>query len=362
MNYLLSSLIIISFSLPFKKSERILESKEIEIQVKFDTLKLKERIDSILTSKFENRKLNGNVLVVNQGQEIIKKSFGFADADKNQKLNEHFRFNIGSIYKEFPAVAIMQLKEKGELTLQDNLSQYITDLPKWSDNISIIHLLQYSSGLPKVNWSEHFSKKEMVTDKIVYDDLKAVKQLEFTPGTDYLYSNYSPILLIKIVEKITGQDFKKYAQENLFAPYGLDQSIIKDQFPYKDKTLMAIPFNENYEVDNYKISMPTVLFSSTVNDMFKWFMHLDSYDIISKESVKILSQEAKIGNNIQAPLGRFDWNNDLAVEHLHHGSSASYECIVRRFKQKDLTIIILTNQKHGNVHEISQEILELFKD
>ena len=106
--------------------------------------------------------------------------------------------------------------------------------------------------------------------------------------------------------------------------------------------------------------MPTVLFSSTVQDMYKWFKHLDSFDIISKESVKILSKEAKIGHNIQAPLGRFDWNDDLAIEHLHHGSSGNYECVVRRFKQKDLTIVILTNQKHGNVNEISQEIFELF--
>lgn len=361
MNYLFSSLILILLLIPFKKSQNDIETKEKETQVKNNPDKLKEEIDSILTSKYENGKLNGNVLVVHKGKEILKKSYGYADADKSQKLNENFRFNIGSVYKEFPAVAIMQLKEKGALTLQDKLSEYITDLPKWSDSISIIQLLQYSGGLPKIKWDLHFSEGKMVTNEIIYDDLKAVKQLEFAPGTDYLYSNYSPILLIKIVEKITGQDFRKYAKENLFDPYGLDQSIISDQFPYKDKTLMAIPFNENYEVDSYKISIPTVLFSSTVNDMYKWFKHLDSYDIISKESVKILSQEAKIGDNIQAPLGRFDWDNGLAVEHLHHGSSASYECVVRRFKQKDLTIVILTNQKHGNVNEISQEILELFE-
>ncbi|SFC95474.1 CubicO group peptidase, beta-lactamase class C family [Zunongwangia mangrovi] len=360
MKYLLSSIILISFFLPLKKYQIDLKPNKIQIQQKRDTEKLREKIDSILTSKYEKGKLNGNVLVVHKGNELFKKSYGFADADKNQKLNENFRFNIGSIYKEFPAVAIMQLKEKGALTLHDKLSKYVRDLPNWSDNISIIELLQYSSGLPKVNWGGHFSNGEMVTDQIIFNDLKAIETLEFSPGTDYLYSNYNPILLIKIVEEITQQNFTEYAQENLFNPYSLNSSKISDQFPYKDKTLMAIPFDENYEIDNYKISMPTVLFSSTVQDMYKWFKHLDSFDIISKESVKILSKEAKIGHNIQAPLGRFDWNDDLAIEHLHHGSSGNYECVVRRFKQKDLTIVILTNQKHGNVNEISQEIFELF--
>ncbi|MCH4824600.1 beta-lactamase family protein [Gramella lutea] len=361
MNNILSSIIIISLLSPFTKSQSEIELKKIETNRNHDPIGLVEKIDSILTLKFDNGILNGNVLVVQKGQAIFKKSYGFADADKSQKLNENFRFNIGSVYKEFPAVAIMQLKEKGALTLQDKLGKYITDLPKWSDSISIIQLLQYSSGLPKINWGEHFSNGEMVTSQMIYDDLKAIQKLKFTPGTDYLYSNYSPILLIKIVEKISGQNFKEYTKQNLFNPYGLYQSKISDQFPYKDQTLMAIPFNEKFEVDNYKISIPSILFSSTVSDMYKWFKYLDSYDIISKESVKILSQEAIIGNNIQAPLGSFEWDNDLAIEHIHHGSSGNYECVVRRFKQKDLTIVILTNQKHGNVYEISQEILELFK-
>jgi len=363
MKYIIPTCIILSFALFHHQTqlpENTRTKNSVDFQKEQNLHQLQAAIDSLLTSKFNNGKLNGNVLVVEKGKEVFKKSFGFADAAKKQKLNEDFRFNIGSVYKEFPAVAIMQLEEAGELNLQNKLNQYINGLPNWADSISIKHLLQYSSGLPTINWGEHFSKGIVVTNEMILEDLRDIKQLEFPSGTDYLYSNYSPILLVEIVEKITSQDFKNYAQEKLLDPFKLNQSIFKEQYPYKDKTLMAIPFNENYEVDTYKISMPLVLFSSTVSDMNKWFQHLDSFDIISEKSVRFLSEEAKTRNNIQAPLGRSEWGNGKIVEHSHHGSSASYECVVRRFKQKDLTIVILTNQKHRNVYDISNEILALF--
>ncbi|MDT0676597.1 serine hydrolase domain-containing protein [Autumnicola musiva] len=354
MKYSLSTSIILSILIffPFLKSQG---------QTGNDSGKISRQIDSILTSKSLNGKLNGNVLVLKDGKELYQNSFGFADANKTKKLTRDYRFNIGSVYKEFPAVAIMQLKESGRLKLQDKLSTYLPGLPNWAHTISILNLLQYSGGLPKIDWGGHFSKGETVTDAMIMSDLQKIKQLDFSPGSDYLYSNYSPILLTKIVEHISGQDFQKYARLNLFDPYGLENSKISEQYPYKDKTLMAIPFNENYEADSYKISMPLILFSATTEDMYQWFHHLDSFHIVSKNSVEILSQEAKEGTNIQAPLGRCDWKNGQVVEHSHHGSSASYECVIRRFKQDDLSIIILTNQKHRNVYDISDEILALFE-
>ncbi len=83
--------------------------------------------------------------------------------------------------------------------------------------------------------------------------------------------------------------------------------------------------------------------------------------MLANRSVKTLSEKAKTGDNIQAPLGACDWKNDKIIEHSHHGSTASYECVVRRFKQDGITIVILTNQKHRNVHDISDEIYNILK-
>jgi hypothetical protein len=121
---------------------------------------------------------------------------------------------------------------------------------------------------------------------------------------------------------------------------------------------MAIPFNSDYEEDSYKLTISGAIFSLSARDLYNWLYNLHSYKIISKSSLKTLSEKADFSGNIQSPLGNAEWKNGNVVEHSHHGSSGNYECIVRRFYSgKDvLTIIVQTNQKHSNVHDISDEI------
>ncbi len=319
----------------------------------------KSQIDSYLNELHQNGKLNGNILVVKDDKTLYEKSFGYADGSKNTPLKKDFRFNIGSVYKEFPAVAVMQLSEKNLLNTDDKIQKYLPNLPSWSKEISIKHLLQYSSGLPNIKADEYVRKNLTLSDELILKDLQNIKELEFESGTDYLYSNYNPILLMKIVEKVTRKTFSEYAKENIFEPYGLNSTIIKDQYPYKDNNLMAIPFDKGFEKDNFKITISGVLFTSTTNDMYRWFKQLDSFKIISKDSLKFLSETVKKGNNIQSPLGVGVWENDKIIEHTHHGSMINYECVIRRFKQNDLTIVILTNQNYRNVYDISIKIREI---
>ncbi len=322
-------------------------------------LNVENAIDAELEFLHKKGKLNGNILVLKNEKIIYEKSFGFVSGSKTDMLNKNYRFNIGSIYKEFPAVAIMQLNEKEKIALEDNINVYLPSLPSWASEVKIKELLQYSSGLPAIDWAEYFSKGINVTDAHIIADINKIKKLEFEPGTDYLYTNYSPIVLMKIVEKITGVSFKTYVEKNLFAPYGLVNSVLKEQYPYKNKHLMAIPFDENFKEDSYRAAVSSVLFSATAMDLYNWFKNLDNFKIIKKESLKILSETVIDADNIQSPLGLGRWNKDLLVEHSHHGSTANYECIVRRLKNENITIVILTNQKHKNVYEISDAILDI---
>lgn len=320
-----------------------------------------DSINTYLNELHAKGKLNGNVLVIKDGKTLYEKSFGYTDGSKKTMLSKDYRFNIGSIYKEFPAVSILQLQEKNQLNLEDKISKYIPDLPNWSEKITVQNLLQYSSGLPTIGWNAYFDKGINVNDHHIMEEIKSVKTLEFEPGSDYLYSNSNPILLIKIIENITKTTFNEYLQENIFIPYGLDNTIIKGQYPYEDKTLMAIPFNTDFKEDDFKLSIKGLLFSSITRDLSNWFEQLGDFKIINKTSVKILSEQAKKGENIQSPLGYTQWENDKIVEHSHHGSSVNYEVMVRRFKQDRITIVILTNQKQGNVYEISEKIYKIIR-
>jgi len=322
-------------------------------------LDIGNNIDSLLNIQYQNGKINGNVLVIKDGSTIYEKSFGYTDGSKESLLTKDFRFNIGSVFKEFPAVAIMQLSESKLIHLDDKIASYLPELPKWSEEISIKNLLQYSSGLPMIQWGEYFGKGLSISDEDIMKDLLNVDSLQFVPGTDYLYTNYSPVLLIKIVERVTSIKFNEYIRTNLLLPFKLNGTILKDKYPYDDVTNMAIPFNSDGENDGYRLSISNILLSCTASDMQNWFTQLDDFKIVSKESVKFLSKTAISEDNIQAPLGYSEWENNELIEHAHHGSSGNYECLIQHFKADNLIIVIMTNQKKKNVHEISNNIYNI---
>ncbi|WP_084196206.1 serine hydrolase domain-containing protein [Pontibacter actiniarum] len=313
-------------------------------------------IGAYLTELHEGGKLNGNVLVMQNDTVLYESSFGYADGGRKHLLTPAHRFALGSIQKEFPGVAIMQLNERGLLSLEDSLSHFLPHLPWWADKISVRNLLQYSSGLPHVDWEARF-EKGVARQTEILQDLSKLEELEFEPGTDYLYSNYNPLLLQSIVESLSGMPFKAYVEQNILLPFELDGIVIKEEYPYKNTELMAIPFDEDFKVDDYQVELMTVC--SSARGMYTWFSRLDDYKIITKESMRQLSEEAMEGDNIQAPLGRCDWEDGDIKLHLHHGNSKNYESLVRHYKKDGLVVVLLTNQEHENLHDIADNIYAL---
>lgn len=320
-----------------------------------------DSLDTYLNHLNKEGKLNGNVLVIQNGKTVFEKSFGYTNGSKETKLNKNYRFIIGSVYKEFPAVSIMQLKEKNLLHLEDNVAQYLPELPKWAEKVTIKQLLQYSSGLPLVNWREFFSKEISITEEALMKEIQKIDSLQFEPGTNYLYSNNNPILLIKIIEKVSKMNYEQYLQKNILLPFHMKTTLLKDKYPFLNKKRMAIPFDSTFIEDTYEIAFKGLLLATTAKDIAVWFEQLDDFKIISKQDVKTLSEVAIEGENIQAPLGSAIWQNENLLEHAHHGQSGNYECLIRRFKEEKLTIVILTNQKNKNVHEISDTIYTILK-
>lgn len=320
-----------------------------------------EKLDSLFQDLSQTGNFNGSVLVATSEGIVYKNAFGYLDGSQNTPLLIESKFAVGSIYKELPGLSIMLLKEEGKLLLQDKLSKYVSDLPKWSEQISIQNLLRYTSGLPKVNWGAF----EEVNDQTLLTTLKTLEQLEFEPSGDYLYTNYSPFLLSKIVESISNQTFQSFVQENILLPHGLNQSTFKNSFPYQDRTGVAIPFDDDFQEDAmpFTIASPIFLFVTTVEDLYKFLEALHNFKIVSKTSLIELAEKATIKtDNIQSSLGTVIIENGEVVKHRHHGSSGNYEALITRFQQEEITIILTTNRKKRNLSEITESIYEYLKN
>jgi len=322
-----------------------------------------QSIGYYLEEQYRAGALNGNVLIVQNDKTVYEASFGYADPEKQNVLTAEHRFGFGSIYKEFPALAVMQLREQGKLTLEDRLSDHLPDLPPWATQIRLKHLLRYTAGLPPVDWGSYFAKGEIVTTETLWRALQSLPALAFEPGTDYLYGNYPPMLLIALVEKLTNTPFHHYATNNLFRPAGMETITLANVFPYAKNDLMAIPFNQEGEPDDYRLADFHLLYCATTRDIASWVRALHAEKLLPQNELKLLvPTHDPSDENQQSALGNCTISQGKIAQHMHHGSMGNYEGLFLHDRAEDLTIVLLTNQKHFNVHELVETIHAMILD
>ena len=302
-------------------------------------------IDSLMKVSHERGVFNGNILAVKNDKIIYQNEFGYTDGTKSKKLTENSIFNLGSIGKEFNAVAIMMLKEKGLLNLEDKLSKFKLDLPEWSKTISINHLLQYTSGLPRVKWSTVKNEKD------IFADLRKIKQLKFKPGSGYIYSINNIILQRKIIEVVSGMRFIDFIQKNLLSASNMTNALID---PDSQNPRLATPFNNDFVNDKPSGIEFSGWVYPTVNDMYNWITSLHSEKLISKESLAQLFNSYSKDSQSALGVGRFE--NDKLFIHQHQGTSFNYESFIHYNVKEDISIILLTNNKNFKVREITKSI------
>ena len=170
---------------------------------------------------------SGAVLVAHNGQVLFKQAYGDANKDFDAKNRIDTKFNLGSMNKMFTSIAIAQLVERGKVSLDDPLSKYLPEFPtkEWAEKIRIKHLLTHTSGL-----GSYFNRKFMESSRSKFrtvDDLMTLavdERPQFEPGTKWAYSNTGMLVLGKVIEKATGQNYFDYIRENISKPAGMINS------------------------------------------------------------------------------------------------------------------------------------------
>lgn len=188
--------------------------------------------------------------LIRDGRVVAKHEVGFADKGAGQRVDDNTIYHWGSITKTLTAIAVMQLVERGKLTLDTRVTDYIPELrqvhdPYGSmDSITVRMLLSHSSGLqdPTWPWTQGFPWEPFEPTR--WEQLVAMmpyQQLLFVPGTKFSYSNPGFVYLARIVELITDDPWEAYVQKNIFAPLGLTRSYFNTT-PY----FLAAQRSNNY--------------------------------------------------------------------------------------------------------------------
>jgi len=297
----------------------------------------------------EQGMFNGNILVSKDNKIVYKAAIGFADPSKTTQLTDDYRFNIGSITKEFSAIALQQLKQDGKLKLNDKVSKFFPELPNWANNVTIKDLLQYTSGIPNVNW------KKIKSNKNIFDDLKLIDSLDFIPGTKYDYNNNNIFLRQFIIEKLTMMNYKDYVKKYIFKPCKMDSSEIT---PIINDKYLAKGYNNNLVEDKPDFLVGGTFLTS--GDLLRFTDCLHSKKIINEKSLFELGEKFN-QEDTQSALGEAKFNNKKLIAHSHDGRVGNYDAILISDLENNYNIILLSNNHQGNIFQISDEIISILK-
>jgi len=196
-------------------------------------------LDSLFSSHFISDGPSGIVMVMRDDTLVYRHAFGYADIEKRIRISDSTLFNLASASKIFSVVALLRLAEQGHLNLDDSLSKFFPEFPcRFFDRITIRNILTNSSGLPdirprnKKEWSDYRIAHKSVfgfgNDYRLYGSENEHMQIfvnldsvDFAPGTHYQSNDPAYILVVPLIERVTGREFDDWMDENIFAPAGI---------------------------------------------------------------------------------------------------------------------------------------------
>jgi len=309
----------------------VLCTTRISAQKATEQKKQVDQINELMNKSYERGLFNGNVLVAKKGKIIYQKSFGFTDETKNKPLTKGSILNFGSIAKQFNAVSIMILVERGQLNLDDPISKYNLDLPKWSEKVTTRHLINYASGIPRIENKMIVPKNDEEAWKILRNN----DTLLFEPGKGYRYDNGNVFLQRRIIEKVTGMTFQDFVTKNILKPLNMNNSVFDAKSDYKNRTSC-------YDMNN--VRCPELEFISgwlwlDINDMYKWIEAMNHNRLISRKSFETLLNNP-YAKEEGGSLGMYTEKDELQ---RHNGISYKFESILLNDMKNDVIIILASN-------------------
>jgi CubicO group peptidase (beta-lactamase class C family) len=286
------------------------------------------------------------------GDVVFEKTFGLADLEHNVPNTTQTIFESGSVAKQFTAAALVLLQQDGKLSLDDPVKKYIPELPDYGSPLTIRHLLNHTAGLR--DWGTVLSLtgagrgERVITQDLAFDVITHQRALDFTPGSEYSYSNSGYNLAAIIVERVSKQKFPAFVEERLFKPLGMKSSSWRDDYqrivpgrahaysrPGNGPWRLNMPFMNVYGNGGML---------TTVGDWMKWNAMLDSHSlgaplVNALETRGVLNDGRKISYALGLTVDTYKGLKDVS----HGGATAGYQTFLARYPDNKVSIGVMCN-------------------
>jgi len=326
------------------------------------------RVDAVFADTERPQHPGAALLVVDHDEIVYRKGYGLADLETQRPITGDTSFYLASIAKPFTALAVMMLAQDGRLSYDDRLSDFFPQLPAWSAEISVRHLLHHTSGLSHYlafSKGDEFVVRDMngMTNEAVLDRAMNLTAPEFPAGTRFAYSGMGYVLLALIVAAVSGQSSAEFLKARIFDPLGMKHTVAYDQSRAPRHKLAHGYLRENDRFERWDYPMLTVgdggLFS-TLDDLFLWDQALNTERLVPKAALEQAFTSGTTSDGTPVDYG-FGWYTNVFpivsagereqlralgadLRHVAHGGGCvAYFNYIIRLLDTRRTILVLTN-------------------
>jgi len=313
------------------------------------------------------------VLVADNGKVVFEKGVGMANLEWNIPNTPDTKFRLGSITKQFTATLILQLVEQGKIKLDGKLIDYLPNYRKDTGaKVTIHNLLSHTSGIPSYTSLPGFFQNVSRNPFTVDDFIKqyASGDLEFEPGTKFVYSNSGYFLLGAIIEKVIGKSYEQVLKERIFDPLGMKNSGYDHWGTILSKRATGYTRTpRGYETAPYlDMSLPYAAGSlySTVEDLFIWDQALYGDKVLSAQSRQMMFKPNlnNYGYGFVITKATLSPPTKLEVPVIQHsGGINGFNTVIVRMVDDKRLIVLLDNEEHGqNLDRIARGLMSVLYD
>jgi CubicO group peptidase (beta-lactamase class C family) len=318
------------------------------------------RMEQVAAAQAESGDFMGAALVARDGEVLLDKGYGSANLEWQIPNDGDTRFRLGSVTKQFTAVSIMLLRERGKVVLDAPVKTYLPDAPAAWDEITVFNLLTHSSGIPNFTSFEDYGATKTLPATV--DELIARfsdKPLDFAPGEQFSYSNSGYILLTAIVEKASGQSYADFVHENLFQPLGMDDSGYDSHAAIvPHRATGYTPTREGPRHADYidmTIPQGAGALYSTTHDLLAWETGLFGGKVLEPESLELLVTPFK-GNYA---LGLDVTKTDQGTTISHGGGIEGFNTWLGYDPDRNIAVAVLSNINGPGADALGKSLMTL---
>lgn len=306
--------------------------------------------------------------IIKDGKNIYKKGYGMADLEHNIPISSESIFCIGSVTKQFIAMCILLLTEQDKISLDDDIRKYLPKFPNYNQTITIRNLIHHTSGIRDFTELLLISGKRYLDNNTRREAMSIIlkqKQLNFSPGEEMLYGNSNYLLLIAIIENITGKPIREFADENIFIPLDMKNTfLIEDSKSIiKNRAFGYTSNGEGRYFNDFRTNIGLSVVYSNVDDLFLWDQNYYNNKLgnTGQNLIKSMLTPYWLNNGTEG-----DYCFGVAFDKYkgekriwHNGFIGGYRSQYITFPEHRFSVIILTNSSNLHPEPLADKIADM---